>query len=121
MPVEVKNIHFSILEVKKALAQFSTRRKKYLEYNDIRNVKVVDKPKINISCELYKSSGYENNIISFNQNEIAAALILFCMDYRIPIPKIATKELQALGEELLLVIKLNHGSEELEEEVFEIG
>lgn len=118
MPVEVKNIHFTTQEVKKALSTFSRKRKKYFDHNDIVRFEINEKSKMQITCEVDKDLGMEDNIISYNQAEIGAALIAFCLDYRIPIPKIATKELQIVNEELLLIIRLNHG---MEEDVFEIG
>ncbi|MEZ5759086.1 MAG: hypothetical protein R3D86_12770 [Emcibacteraceae bacterium] len=118
MPVEVKNIHFTTQEVKKALSIFSKRRKKYFDHNDIVRFEINEKSKKPITCEIDKNLGIEDNIISYNQAEIGAALIAFCLDYRIPIPKIASKELQIVNKQLILIIRLNHG---IEEDVFEIG
>ncbi len=119
MPVEIKNIYFSQLELKKALALFSSRKAFYFEHDDIKKFEIVENSKLHISCELEESLA-PNNSLFYSQSEIAAALILFCMECKIPLPKTGTKELQVNGDELSLVVKLEHKIID-EEDVFDIG
>lgn len=119
MPKEVKNIYFSSIELRKALAKFSSKRNKFFDYSDIDDLTITDKPTINISCKVDEYLEFDDNNISFSEPEIAAALLSFCMDCKIPLPKTATKELHGNSNEVFLVIKLGHELDE--EECFDIG
>ncbi len=120
MPVEVKKIYFSQSELKKALSIFSTRRNKYLDYSDIKVLEIIETPNIIINIEVEDYLDFEDNRITYCRAEIAAALMSFSMDCKIPLPKLATKELHMDGDQIFLVIKLGHAIKK-EENYFEIG
>lgn len=108
MPKEVKNIYFSQLELRNALTKFSTRRNYHFDLTDIKKLEIKHEKGIKISLEVEEYLDFENNKIEFTHTEIAVALMSFCMDCNIPLPKLATKELHVNAVELFLVITLGH-------------
>ncbi len=107
MPLEIKHIYFTESELKKALINFSVRKKQYIKMQDIRELIVDDGENIKISLLIDKTLNFKDDRVDYSAPEIAAALLAFCMVCKIPMPKSGRKEISAKGKKVYLKISLN--------------
>ncbi len=106
MPTEIRNIIFSTNEVLFAVKDFRQRKKDPLPSGSILDCKMIEKPEVHARIEMACDPDGAKRTITFESEELAAALILFCINRRIPLPANAIKILQLFDGELGLVVTM---------------
>ncbi len=86
MPGEVRHIVFSKLEIMIALTEYRRRRNEPLPSSDDVEVTIQDKPMIMVSLAIVPEGKKMPLEFSFEGEELAAALIMFCIGQSIPLP-----------------------------------
>ena len=106
MPTENRNIFFAENEVMIALMQFSA--KKGLDFN-IENIKeyiLKEESPISIYLKVFDVKEGKIGKVGYAYPEIAAALMGYCMQLKIPLLKAGKKSLQLKNNQLYLNIKI---------------
>jgi len=115
---EYRLIFFRESELVRAIGAFARMRKKPLPVGQITRL-VLDADEITLSLHLEKDDG---GIVArkFTANEVAAALIAYCKDARIPLPRKAVKELRVISNRPAFLIRERGAEQGGEEEEIEI-
>ena len=105
MPGEVRHIIFSEVEVLKALTEYRKRRNKRLPSSEKVEVTIQDKPKIVVNLAIVPEGKQMPLEFVFEGEELAAALIMFCIGRNIPLPASGvSKTIQLVGGNIALQI-----------------
>jgi hypothetical protein len=102
MPTEQRNISFTHREIVEAIADYCAQIKRYLPNCAIKRVEISDNPELRVCL----SSNTEPEPISFCENELAVALLLFCSKRHIPIARRSIKSLKVAEDSLCLQMVL---------------
>ena len=86
MPGEVRLIIFDRLEVLSALTEYRKRRGKPLPHSDYVEVTIRSKPRIVVDMSVVPEGKQAPIELVFGGEDLAAALIMFCIDRKIPMP-----------------------------------
>jgi hypothetical protein len=115
---EYRLIFFRESELVRAIGAFARLRKKPLPVGQITRL-VLDADEITLSLHLEKDNG---GTISrkFSSNEVAAALIAYCKDARIPLPRNASKELRVISNRPAFLIRERGDAQDGTEQAIEI-
>ncbi len=106
MPKESRNIFFTQNEVKIALARFSARKGLEFVADNITEFDLKTDGVMSIVLKVFDSKTSKTGTVKYNQQEVAAAMMAYCMFLKIPLPKAGQKSIQAKNGELFLNIKL---------------
>ena len=111
MPSERRFIVFTSEEAIDAIARFSKMLDTPLFRGKPTELHVRKNPQVRAILEVEKRGGEEIETIDLNSSHLAAALINFCRELRIPLPRKAKKELDVSGEQLVLRLKVGEPGE----------
>jgi hypothetical protein len=105
MPHEIRHIIFSNEEVARALVDYHRRSGNPLPTGSVLRCS----PELqdgHVTAALHMTVDQDGSrlAVPVTSNALAAALILFCINQRIPLPTKAAKSLQMVGEQVGLVI-----------------
>lgn len=106
MPTENRDLFFSENEIKIALMQFSARKGLNFKVENINEYKLTTESGIGIALKVFDATANKAGTVRYNQPEIAAALMAYCMFLKIPLPRAGKKSVQMSNGELCLNIKL---------------
>lgn len=106
MPLEIKHIYFTEVELRKALINFSVLKKQFIEIEDVKETIINKTDSVTISLLVDKALEMDNDKLEYSHAEVAASLFAFCMVSKIPLPRRGTKELHANEEKVYLTITL---------------
>ncbi len=110
MPTEYRRIVFPNQELHAALSEYQGAEIQDMPPGDIVAVALLDSPANTVRMTLVSTSEGTSYTADFNAAHIAAALIKFCIDRKVPIPKHSRKSLRLMGDNLALdiVIREKH-------------
>src|SRR5262245_37125063 len=103
MTTEIRQIVFQQTELCAAIHDYKKRRAEPLPPGSIIGVTCGDGPDPTATLTIRNDSTNGVIIVTFNAEEIAAALILFCINRRIPLPAKAGKKLVRYGDSFALM------------------
>lgn len=106
MPTEIRNIIFTTNEVLFAVKDFRQRKKDPLPSGSVLDCVILEKPNIHAMIDTACDPDGHKLTLTFESEELAAALILFCINRKIPLPADAIKILQLFDGELGLVVTI---------------
>lgn len=106
MPSENRNINFLESEVKIALMQYSARKGLNFKMENISKYTLNAKTPISIKLDVFDANANKTGAINYKYAEIAAALMGYCMNLKIPLPKAGKKAIFAKDNNLYLNIKI---------------
>lgn len=105
MPGEIRLIIFDRIEVLNALTEYRKRRGKPLPSSDPVEVTIRDKPKILVTLAIVPEGKQAPIEFVFEGEELAAALIMYCIRRKIPLPATGvSKSIQLVGDSIALQI-----------------
>lgn len=115
MPSEIRHILFQDAEVGKAVRFYRERTGTVLAPGDSNGYTVENVgPGQDIRFSMQVGIGPQSQSVSASGSELAAALILYCRNQKIPLPAGAAKSLQCYGgKHLCLVVTRNSSGVEL--------
>ena len=104
MPTETRRISFSNAEVAEAIEHFAKATKFPMPAGKIVECKIDAHGALAATLTVQHVAEGTNRTARFDKNTIAAALIRFCIEKKIPIPKSAEKFVEAHGDGVVLVL-----------------
>jgi hypothetical protein len=109
MITEIRQLIFPRDELIRALVVMRKKRGQALPAGNVIDVEygTAKKGEITVSLNVALDGSGGREVFTFDTNEIAAALIMHCIEHRIPLPAKANKSLQVIGDSLALVASLN--------------
>jgi len=111
MPTEMRQIAFTQREVSRALIEYDRRRDHHFPSGSVRKVDIQDDPDIHATVTIESIGGGASDT-KIGTAELAAALILYCINYRIPLPAESAKRLQKVGDGVALFVVKKHKTKE---------
>lgn len=114
MPTEIRHIIFSSEELFVALKEYRKRRRDPLPTGSVVKFTLEQVPELSVTVRVAPETGGAERVLVANRDELATALIMYCIDNTIPMPVKSTKFLQVFGGSLGLVITKNLSTEQIE-------
>ena len=105
MTTEIRQIAFQQAEVCAAIQDYRRRRNEPLPPGSIARVDFGSGPEIVATLTIENDSTGARHEIAFDTEVLAAALILFCINRKIPLPATAQKKVQRVGDSVALVMR----------------
>lgn len=106
MPSEVRIIVFTPEEVLEAIEGFNAHADKRLFRGATIDCHVRKHPRVHAILEVERAGGEEIDTVDLNASQLAAALISYCRERRIPLPRSAKKELDVIDSQLVLRLEV---------------
>ena len=106
MPQEKRDILFTENEVKVALMQFSARKGYEFKVENIRNFEIKTGDALSIEMAVFDAKENRTGNVNYSYQEIAAAMMAYCMFLKIPLPRAGRKSVQIKNGDLYLTIGL---------------
>lgn len=94
MPTEIRKIVFNIDEVRSAAVEFCLRNSVAMPKANIGDVKLGDEADAAVNLVFTTANPAHPNTVSLSRDQCAAALIRYCIEHKIPLPRHARKVLQ---------------------------
>jgi len=106
MPSEVRQLLFKSREIIVAITEYFHRRGLNLPIGTASRVTIVEGQPVQASLDIVTDQG-ETVAVEVNAEMLAASLILYCINRKIPLPADADKRLQRIHEDsvALVVVK----------------
>lgn len=115
MPGEIRLVIFNDVEVAIALTEFRKRRREPLPSSLDVTVTIRDKPRIMVTLAIVPEGKKMPLEFKFEGEELAAALIMYCIDRKIPLPATgAEKTICLVGDSVALQILKSVSKEQME-------
>ncbi|MFY9680590.1 MAG: hypothetical protein WA416_07155 [Candidatus Sulfotelmatobacter sp.] len=102
MPTEIRVLSFSKIELFEALRDYCSHTGRRLPPDAAERLVLTQESEVRVTLN---SLGEESEM-KFAENEVGAALVMFCIRKQIPIAKRATKSLEITGETVSLHLKI---------------
>ena len=113
MPTELRKIIFSEEEIVRAVLSQNRRSPKKLPPGDI--VKVGRSGSgANMDISIFDATVEQTKTVTLGASYLAAAMLGFCIDNKIPVPRVADKSVEVLGDSFALSISIGRESEVFE-------
>ena len=116
MPTEIRKIVFSNEELQEAIVLFSQRCINRLPEGDLLACDVISDDGITVRIRIQPWYSEGEKTVKLSDHYIGAALSNYCMNYKIPIPRRATKSLQVIGDNIALQVNIHMA----EKKIFEV-
>ena len=111
MPTEHRDITFNSHEIIEALVDYDRHADQKFTCGVIGSVNVNGDPDVSIAVDL-KVHGQKRNLnLDVGTNYAGAALVMFCVKNKIPIPRDAIRYLKKTGENVVLCFSMNEDIE----------
>ncbi len=107
MPTEFRHIIFTEDETVAAIVEYRRRMGTPLPSGNITKYDLMAEPDIHINLEIAPDRQPKRQRLAVKRDDLATALIMYCIDHRIPMPVKSTKFLQVFGGSVGLVITKN--------------
>jgi len=104
--IEIRFVLFTDAEVVSSLVEFRRARRDPLPPGAVRGLeRVIDKDNIKVILHISADNG--NRVaVEFDKSGLAAALVLFCINRKVPLPASAEKDVQILEGMISLQLSL---------------
>ena len=111
MPLDLRTTIFSDEELSTALLEYATRNHIELPPTRVDQVDVEWQPQLSVTLRFIKDALGRVDEMSFDKNETAAALILYCHRFKEPVPHHAEKSLAPYKGGIQLLIRFPWGDQ----------
>ena len=105
MTTEIRQIAFLPSEVCTAIHDYRRRRNEPLPQGTIMGVDFGEGPEVIVTLNIKNDATGVSSNIALAGEAVAAALILFCINRKIPLPAKAQKKVQRIGDSIGLTIR----------------
>jgi len=114
MPTEMRKVVFTNAEVLEAVRSYNAKAKEKLPTGEILSFKIsVDNDVIAITIDISDDKSGKTLGVRLTESYIAAVLMSYCVDHKIPIPRAGDKSLQIIGDSIALSISLKRVSKRM--------
>ena len=107
MPSEVRQLLFQARELILAVTEYYHRRGLPLPVGTASRIAIADEQPIHAILDITTDQGETVNI-ELNAEALAAALILYCINRKIPLPADADKKLKRVQEDAIALVVVKH-------------
>ena len=108
MPTEMREIAFRETEFFSAVRDYRLRRGEPLPIGSVLGIEFdEEEADLTATIKIGKSDGHDIISVAVPTESIAAALIFFCINHKIPLPAHAAKSIKKAGNSVALVININ--------------
>lgn len=107
VPTELRHIRFRPVEIVVAVREYRRRMRRPLPTGFLRTFRIGSDGPVSALFEISPDGRPDREVIELSEPELAAALILFCIDRKIPLPAAGNKALARSGEGVTLIVTLN--------------
>ena len=115
MPAEIRLIIFNEVEVLSALTEYRRQRNEPLPSSYNVKLTIRGEPKIQVTLVIVPEKDEMPVKVVFEREELAAALIMYCIGRKIPLPATGvSKTIQLFGDNIALQILKNIPQEQME-------
>lgn len=109
MPTEMRHIVFTPNEVLRSITQYKVRRREPLPRGTVSNLDIEERPDIHVVLSITGDGATIPQKITFKGAELAAALVMFCIERKIPLPANgAKKTLRVFDNQLGLEVAIGN-------------
>lgn len=106
MPSELRQVLFPKPELQAAVAKYARLAKDKLPAGEIVDCKILGTTETFVELRLKDEFTGADAVVSFNEAFVGAALMKFCMDSHIPVPRKGEKALKVVNGDVALLISL---------------
>lgn len=111
MPTEYRRVVFSNQELIQALVAYQSEDDQPVPAGDIVSVAILESPASTVRITLLDTARNATFTADFAASHIAAALIRYCIEHRVPIPRNSRKSLRMLADNIALDIVFREPAE----------
>ncbi len=104
MASEYRLIFFDQNEMCRALIEYNRQRRTPFPPGNLKKV-VIDRDRLNVTIQIDKDSG-DMDKVTFDAASVAAALIVYCRERKIPLPAKSAKEMRLVADRLCFLIRI---------------
>lgn len=115
MQTEIRRLVFSTDELVEALYAYSESSSEKIPEGNVISCKAVDDDKTAVALEIENRPTQESYHVNLRHEFVGAALLGYCFDKKIPVPRDSEKSLQISGDNIALAIVRKAGSRQLVE------
>jgi len=107
MPTELRHIVFTPNEVLRSVTQYRHRRREPMPAGTVSNLKIEDRPDVHVIVYITSDDRKSSQEVVFQGAELAAALVMYCIERKIPLPAArAKKTLRVFDKQLGLEVAI---------------
>ncbi len=109
MPTEIRKIVFDAEEIRWAAVDFCLRSNIALPHANIGELRIADDVAATVVIVFTTANPAHPNEVRLGRDQVAAALIRFCIDNQVPLPRHAQKllQVQAADQTVSLMMKVD--------------
>ncbi|MCA3247960.1 MAG: hypothetical protein ACKOEE_09165 [Tagaea sp.] len=104
MASEYRLIFFDQNELCRALIEYNRQRKTPFPPGNLKKI-VIDRDSLNVTINIDMDSG-QTTTVSFDPSSVAAAMIVYCKERKIPLPSKSAKEMRMVADRLCFLIRI---------------
>lgn len=108
MPIETRKLQFDANEIRAALIHYALRTEMRLPKEGIDKVRF-SKDGANVTFIYARSPEGEKREVIFTEQQVGAAILLYCHTRGFPMPRAAEKVVKNEGNSTSLMLRLVHG------------
>jgi hypothetical protein len=109
MPTELRQVLFPKNELQAAIRKYARNTKDKLPPGEIVDSKVPGKTDAFVELHMKDEITGKDEVVTFSEAFVGAALLKYCMDSHIPVPRKGEKALKVVSGEVALLIALKPG------------
>ncbi len=106
MPSELRKLVFSETELRAAMVNFALRNDMRVPAANIDKLDINDEDKLTITLSFTTDDPSSDQNLVFNKEKVTAAIILYCRNNSIPLPRVARKVIAKDGNTLTMMVNL---------------
>ena len=110
MPTESRQIAFREAEFFNAVRDYRLRRGEPLPMGSVLGIDIREEPDLTATIRISNDEGDSIETVALPTESIAAALILFCINRKIPLTANAAKSIRTSGDNIILLIDISADS-----------
>jgi hypothetical protein len=104
MASEYRLIFFDQNELCRALIEYNRQRRTPFPPGNLKKVQI-DRDRLSVTIQIDQDSG-DIKSVTFDTASVAAALIVYCRDRKIPLPAKSNKEMRLVANRLCFLIRI---------------
>ncbi len=107
MPQEIRKLAFSEEELKVVTYDYCLRTNIHMSACAMESLETTSNPEAAVILKYAPEDPAETKQIKLGRDQVGAALIRYCMDHKIPLPRLAQKVLQVQNNEVALMVSIH--------------
>ena len=113
MITEFRRLIFSKDEILKAILSYNLRSSVKLPPGDITNIKTTSVPEPAIVLDVHDPSSDTTETVTLESTYLAATMLRYCIEFKIPIPRHADKYVEIVGDGVALSMSIDANAKKL--------